>query len=81
VQIDFYGQLADRLGARHITVEDNTLTSGDALRLWLSEAHPELSDILTHKGTRLVLDDEISDWASPIEKARNIAIIPVVSGG
>ena len=81
MRVVFYGQLAERIGARHLTLDDATLSNGAKLRDFLADAHPQAADILAHNGTRLLLNDEITDWEVSLEAAHNIAIIPVVSGG
>ncbi len=81
MRVAFYGQLAERLGARHLTIDEASLCNGVQLRAWLADTHPHAAEILTHKGTRLLLNDEITDWQAPIDAEQNIAIIPVVSGG
>lgn len=81
MRVDFYGQLADRLSARCLDIDLGALPSGQALRAALAEDRPEIADILHHPGTRLMLDDEITDWNSNLSAAQTIAILPVVSGG
>lgn len=81
MQVSFFGRLADMLGARLIGDAPDGLTDGEALRDWLCATYPDMSDILHHAGTRLMLDEEISDWASPLAEIDDIAVIPVVSGG
>lgn len=81
MQVQFYGQLAERFGARHIDVSPDALSTGTALRNLLADQQPAAADMLNHSGTRLVVNDEICDWAHSLSDARSIAIIPVVSGG
>lgn len=81
MQVDFYGQLADRLGARSLQIDPKYAADGPSLRKYLSETQPDIAEILAHPGTRMMLDDEITDWQSDLGAARTIAIIPVVSGG
>ena len=80
MHVQFFGRLADLSGARRADIPDD-MQSGAVLRDWLSAARPELSDILAHPGTRLVLNNEIVAWETPLNGAHDIAIIPVVSGG
>lgn len=80
MHISFFGRLADVLGARSLTLE-SAMDSGTALKAHLAEAHPAIGEILAHQGTRLVVNDEIVDWATALSAADDIAIIPVVSGG
>ena len=80
IHISFFGRLADVLGARSLSLE-SAMDSGDALKTHLTAAHPEISEILAHQGTRLVVNDEIVDWATTLSASDDIAIIPVVSGG
>jgi molybdopterin converting factor small subunit len=80
MHVQFFGRLADLSGARRADIPDD-MQSGADLRAWLHIAHPQLSDILAHPGTRLVLNNEIVAWDTPLHGARDIAIIPVVSGG
>lgn len=81
MKIDFYGQLADRLGARSLTLDGETPSDGQKLRQLLNDMKPEISEILNRPGTRLMVNDEITDWDSTLAAAHSIAIIPVVSGG
>ena len=81
MQISFFGRLADTLGARHIGDAPDGLADGEALRDWLCTTYPDMAELLHHVGTRLMLDEEISDWASPLVGIGDIAVIPVVSGG
>ena len=80
MRISFFGRLADVLGARHLSLA-NAAPTGTALKAHLAEAHPEISEILAHQGTRLVVNDAITDWDAPLAASDDIAIIPVVSGG
>ena len=80
MQVQFFGRLADLSGARRTDIPDD-MQSGADLRNWLSAAQPHLSEILAHSGTRLVLDNEVVAWDTPLHGAHDIAIIPVVSGG
>lgn len=80
MQIDFYGQLADRLGVRHMDVAQDFRT-GEELRRFLCETEIEIADILAHTGTRLVVDDAFTEWGAVLSGAQSIAIIPIVSGG
>lgn len=80
MRVNFFGQLADRLGARQLTLAMAAPT-GTALKSHLGDAHPEIKELLAHQGTRLVVNDEIVDWATALSTADDIAIIPVVSGG
>ena len=81
MQISFFGRLADLSGQRSLNDVPDGLADGEALRAWLSDAQPHLAEILAHPGTRLVLDNEITDWQAPLAGAGDVAIIPVVSGG
>lgn len=80
MHISFFGRLADMLGARSLTLE-SAMDSGTALKAHLGKAYPEISEILAHQGTRLVINDELVDWATALSASDDIAIIPVVSGG
>ena len=80
MHISFFGRLSDVLGARRLPL-DCVIESGEALKTLLAEAHPEISEILAHQGTRLVVNDEIVDWAAALSASDDIAIIPIVSGG
>ena len=80
IHISFFGRLADVLGSRSLSLE-SAMDSGDALKTHLTAEHPEISEILAHQGTRLVVNDAITDWDAPLAASDDIAIIPVVSGG
>ena len=80
LNVSFFGRLADVLGTRNLSLKTMPDT-GNALKEHLAEAYPEISAILAHHGTRLVVNDEIVDWATAVSAADDIAIIPVVSGG
>ena len=81
MQVCFFGRLADLLGARNLDDAPDNLTDGAALRDWLAQNHPQLSDVLNHPGTRLMLNNEVTDWNARLSGASDIAIIPIVSGG
>ncbi len=81
MQVGFFGRLADVLAARQLTVNDKTINNGDTLRAHLAETHPHAAALLAHQGTRLVVNDAIVDWKTPLSAQDDIAIIPVVSGG
>ncbi|MDB2656091.1 MoaD/ThiS family protein [Alphaproteobacteria bacterium] len=81
MRVCFYGRLADLFGSRNLDDAPDNLTDGTALRDWLIQNHQQLSEGLTHLGTRLVLDNEVTDWDAPLSGAHDIAIIPIVSGG
>ena len=80
MRIAFFGRLADVSGTRTLEHKTEALT-GEDLRRDLAAAHPQIADILNHGGTRLVLNDEIVGWDSPLAEDDDVAIIPVVSGG
>ena len=80
LHVSFFGRLADIMGTRNLPLKTMP-DSGNALKAHLAEAHPEISAILAHQGTRLVVNDEIVDWATAVSATDDIAIIPVVSGG
>lgn len=81
IQVRFFGRLADFIGARDISLSDSSISNGETLRAHVLTLHPQASDVLNDKGTRLVVNDEIVDWASPLSADDAIAIIPIVSGG
>ena len=81
MRVSFFGRLADLLGSRTLDDAPDDLTTAADLRDWLAQAHPQLRDPLAHSGTRLMLDNEITDWHMPLREAEDIAIIPIVSGG
>ena len=81
MRVSFFGRLADLSGCRTLDDAPDDLTTGAELRDWLAQNHPQLRDPLAHPGTRLMLDNEITDWHAPLREAEDIAIIPIVSGG
>ena len=81
MRVSFFGRLADLSGQRSLDDVPDMLTTGSDLRDWLAETHPHLAEILAHPGTRLVLDNEITDWQTALHAEQEIAIIPIVSGG
>lgn len=81
MQVSFFGRLADLSGQRHLDDIPDRFATGADLRDWLTETHPHLAEVLSHPGTRLVLDNEITDWQTALHAGQDIAIIPVVSGG
>lgn len=81
IEVRFFGRLADFIGARDISFSDSSISTGEALRAHVLTLHPQAGDVLNDKGTRLVVNDEIVDWASPLSADDAIAIIPIVSGG
>lgn len=81
IRVRFFGRLADLVGARDISLGDSSISNGEALRAHVLTLHPQAGDVLNNKGTRLVVNDEIVDWARPLSADDEIAIIPIVSGG
>jgi len=81
MHISLFGRLADLAGHRSLDIGHEIPATGLALRQWLAQSEPHLADILGNQGTRLVLNDEIVDWDSPLSANDTIAIIPIVSGG
>ena len=81
MRVSFFGRLAGLLGCRSLDDVPDNLTNGAALRDWLAHNHPQVDEVLNHPGTRLMLDNEIADWSAPLSGARDIAVIPIVSGG
>ena len=81
MRLVFFGRLADLNGGRYMDGVPDDFVNGEALRAWLSDTAPHLSGTLGHPGTRLLLDDTIVDWQTPLAEKRHIAIIPVCSGG
>lgn len=80
MQVSFYGRLADGFGQRIWTL-DTAPATGTALREELMATAPHMAELLQQAGTRLVVNEAIVDWASPLADSDAIAIIPIVSGG
>ena len=87
MEIAFFGKLAELAGTRGATHNlPAHITSGNELRDWLAQAYqkksPRLVDALFEPGTRLVVGDEIVEWeAARLVGAKQVAVIPVLSGG
>jgi molybdopterin synthase sulfur carrier subunit len=69
-----FAQAEDRLGFRECVVE---CASGDSPRMVLARIAPGFDGA----GMRAAVDCEYHDWDSPIGVARELALIPPVSGG
>jgi molybdopterin converting factor small subunit len=80
MQVHLYGILTDLAGARSLALGPD-VTTGDALRDYLSRQHPPMAEVLARPSTRLLLDHETADWQASLASASDIAIIPMVSGG
>ena len=74
VKLLAFAQAADRLGFRERVVE---CTPEDSPRAILAR----LSSELCTADLRVAVDEEYVDWNRPIGQAREIALIPPVSGG
>jgi molybdopterin converting factor small subunit len=74
VKLLAFAQAADRLGFRERVVE---CAPEDSPRAILAR----LSRELTTADLRVAVDEEYADWIEPIGEAREIALIPPVSGG
>jgi molybdopterin converting factor small subunit len=74
VKLLAFAQAADRLGFRERVVECAPEDSPRAILARLS------SDLPT-ANLRVAVDEEYADWNEPIGEAREIALIPPVSGG
>jgi molybdopterin converting factor small subunit len=74
VKLLAFAQAADHLGFRECVVE---CAPEDSPRAILAR----LSSELTTADLRVAVDEEYADWNRPIGDAREIALIPPVSGG
>ena len=74
VKILAFAQAADRLGFRERVVECAPEDSPHAIIARFASG-------FTPANLRVAVDDEYSDWNQPIGEAREIALIPPVSGG
>lgn len=81
MRVSFFGRLADVLDRRTLDNAPDDLADGAALRDWLVQHYPQIGALMMHPGTRLMLDNEITDWQAALDGAEDISIIPIVSGG
>ena len=74
VRLLAFAQAADQIGTREQLVECAPADTPRAIVLRLApQAAPDTM--------RVALDEEYADWDAPIGDAREIALIPPVSGG
>ena len=69
-----FAQAGDSLGFRERVVE---CKAGDSPRAILAQIAPHFST----ENLRVAVDEEYADWDRAIGEAREIALIPPVSGG
>lgn len=74
VKLLAFAQAADQLGFRERAVE---CTAAESAREVLRRVAPEFDA----PKVRVAVDEEYVDWDAPIGEAREIALIPPVSGG
>ena len=77
LKLRFFGRLRDAIGSELDVEVPRNVTDSEQLRAWLGREHPALLDA----AVRIALDDRILVNATPIDRAREIAFLPPVSGG
>lgn len=74
VKLLAFAQTGDRLGFRERVIE---CAASDSPRVILQRIDPDFST----ENLRVAVDEEYADWDGAIGEAREIALIPPVSGG
>lgn len=74
VKLLAFAQTSDQLGFRERAIE---CAASDTLRTIIAKVAPQLDPA----GLRVAVDHEYRDWDAPVGDAREIALIPPVSGG
>lgn len=82
VRVLYMGRLRDAAGAAAAEIEPPAHVATIAeLRAWLGAENAALGDALAGASVRAAVDLEIVSDAHPIRGAREIAFLPVFSGG
>ena len=80
--IRYFAWLREAVGVAHeeITLPDDVRTVGQ-FRGWIGERHPALQSKLAEPGVRIALDREFAAPDAQIGGAREIALLPPMTGG
>jgi len=78
MKVVLLGRLAEAAGWRE---RDMTAATASELRAALAQADPALGEALAHPGVRVVVDQCLAGAADDLRGAKEVAFLPVVSGG
>ena len=78
----YFANLRERAGIaeEEVSLPAHVRTGRDLFK-WLSKEKPELAEILAKGKVRVALDHYLAPLDQPIGEAKNIALLPPMTGG